>query len=147
MKRYGIMLSQVFPSSHPRCGEQTGFGMAFRKNKRHTIRANYRLWSERFRKIMAGEACLVVRQWLGAPYRSKTVELAVLTKDDGIGLQRLDFNGCLSDFRIDGMKVGCDVEGLAQNDGLSEMDWLTYFKDYDLNQPMAIIHFTGYRYE
>ncbi len=35
---------------------------------------------------------------------------------------------------------------LARNDGLSLEDWEAWFKDYDLSKPMAIIHFTPFRY-
>ena len=35
---------------------------------------------------------------------------------------------------------------LANNDGLSFIDWQDWFKDYDHSQPFAIIHFTKFRY-
>ena len=35
---------------------------------------------------------------------------------------------------------------LAKNDGLSLDDFKAWFKSYDLSQPMAIIHFTSFRY-
>lgn len=35
---------------------------------------------------------------------------------------------------------------LANNDGLSLNDWLYWFKDYNYKEPMAIIHFTKFRY-
>ena len=38
------------------------------------------------------------------------------------------------------------TEDLAENDGLSFENWADWFKDYDLKQPMAIIHFTNFRY-
>lgn len=34
----------------------------------------------------------------------------------------------------------------AANDGLSLSDWREWFKGYDLTKPMAIIHFTPFRY-
>ena len=89
MKTYILMLSKSFPAQHPRKGEPTGFREAFRKTKLHTLRANYALWAKRFEEIAAGKACLSVRQWTGAPYRSKQKELARLTREDGIGIQRL----------------------------------------------------------
>lgn len=116
----------------------------FRK-KRHTIRANYPLWAKRIAEVERGEACLSIRQWTGKPYRSKQVEIAWLTKDDGVGIQPLEF--------VDG-KLGLPRIGivyqrkheLAHNDGLSFEDWENWFKGYDLTQTMAIIHFTDFRY-
>lgn len=150
MKTYVLMLSKAFPAQHPRKGEPTGFREAFRKTKLHTIRANYALWKKRFEKIAAGEACLSVRQWTGAPYRSKQREIARLTRLDGIGIQRLSFDhdrdGCVSYkfFDIDGHYA--DIIKVANNDGLSFDDWREWFKKYDLTKPLAIIHFTSFRY-
>ena len=35
---------------------------------------------------------------------------------------------------------------LSCNDGLSYYEWLNWFRGYDLSQPLAIIHFTFFRY-
>jgi hypothetical protein len=35
---------------------------------------------------------------------------------------------------------------LSKNDGLSLPDFKAWFKNYDLSEPMAIIHFTKFRY-
>lgn len=116
----------------------------FRK-KRHTIRANYPLWAKRIAEVERGEACLSIRQWIDKPYRSKQVEIARLTKDDGVGIQELIFDDidefyCLTP---NGYIPRADI---ARNDGLSLEDWRSWFKGYDLSQPMAIIHFTKFRY-
>lgn len=159
MKTYVITLSQVFPATHPRYGEPTGFehkviaavsGWGDHWLKIHTIRANYELWHKCFESIERGEACLSIRQWTGKPYASKQREIARLTKGDGIGLQRLFFHPDRDgqhvwwNFNIDGRYD--DVHKLAQNDGLSYEDWRAWFKDYDLSKPLAIIHFTKFRY-
>lgn len=158
MKTYVITLSQVFPVTHIRKGEPTGFKdkflAAINKEdewcKLHTIRANYELWKKRFDEIAAGNACLAIRQWTGRPYCSKQVELARLTREDGIGLQKLEIVKEKYNSRelwlgyADGRQI--DVNNLAQNDGLSLNDWIEWFKNYKLNQPMAIIHFTSFRY-
>lgn len=89
LKIYVITLSKVFPKTHRRKGEPTFFEEKFRKQKLHTIRANYDLWKERFEEIQKGNAVLSVRQWTGAPYRSQQCEIACLTDIDGIGLQEL----------------------------------------------------------
>ena len=155
MKTYVITLSKKFPATHKRHGEPTYFwerlsSPSFTRPKLHTIRANFDLWYKRFEKIAAGEACLSVREWTGAPYRSKQKELARLTRLDGIGIQRLSFDqdrdGCVSYkfFDIDGHYA--DIIKVANNDGLSFDDWREWFKKYDLTKPLAIIHFTSFRY-
>lgn len=123
------------------CGHKA---VSFRK-KIHTIRANYPLWAKRIAEVEQGEACLSIRQWTDKPYRSKQVEIARLTKADGVGIQRLEFvNENLGLPRI-GIVYQRKLE-LAHNDGLSFEDWEFWFREYDLTQPMAIIHFTPFRY-
>jgi hypothetical protein len=183
MKTYVITLSQVFPVKHPRKGEPTYFkekmhnGLLWDKGenvgyalnpsysipgdiqlKLHTIRANYALWQKRFEQIESGEACLSIRQWTGKPYASKQVEIARLTNEDGIGLQRLQFipDGSLAnfmtsiDFRLHRMPDSLNLaHQLAKNDGLSFADWKEWFfgsQNYDFRKPLAIIHFTSFRY-
>lgn len=179
-KAYVLMLSEVFPKTHNKAGMPTGFKVKFSLGqgcpdcnetqdlsfehisnctgcmrtflfpKLHTIRANYPLWGKRISDIQAGKAVLSVRQWNGKPYRSKQVEIARLTADNGIGIQKLSFykdkDGVpsLKFFDIDGKYI--DREILANNDGLSKEDWQEWFSCYDLSKPMAVIHFTKFRY-
>lgn len=71
--------------------------------------------------------------------------LAFALRADGVGIQRLEFvNGKLGLPRI-GIVYQRKNE-IALNDGLSFEDWENWFKNYDLAQPMAIIHFTKFRY-
>lgn len=162
MKTYVLMLSRNFPAKHPRRGEHTNFDTKLlnavwsARNmsidfpqvgmKLHTIRCNYELWSKRFEQIEAGNAVLSIRCWTGKPYHSKQMEICKLTKDDSIGLQRLEFyNGCLQQPIIrSGIKI--KEEYLANNDGLSFDSWKDWFKSCDLSKPLAIIHFTKFRY-
>lgn len=148
-KVYVITLSRTFPTTHPKAGEPTGFGENLRKTKLHTIRANYEFWEKRFKQIESGEACLSIRQWTGKPYASKQVELCRLTKEDGIGLQMLDLslalNGSIG-YGIVDEKIRVTTDVLATNDGLSEVNWQDWFKGYDKNSHLAIIHFTPFRY-
>lgn len=159
VRTYNLMLSNVFPVTHAKAGEETHFreflglalqGMGVIGGKFHTIRANYELWRKRFDEIMRGEAILSVRQWTGKPYRSKQRLIRNFTKDDGIGIQRLDFeNGDIYQVNVDGKKFEPTDETLrniAINDGLSYDDWREWFKGYDLTKPLAIIQFTKYRY-
>ncbi len=156
--RYRIPVSQVFPATHPRAGEPTYFpdrihgaiepieGMW---KKLHTIRANYELWAKRFEKINRGEAVLQLYYWRGKPYRSKTATICLLSKNDGIGIQKVNlyqdetaFIRTSNNFLLAEKKWS----DLAKNDGLSLDDFKVWFKGYDLNQSMAIIHFTKFRY-
>ena len=158
---YCLTLSKVFPATHPKAGQDTGFKQklfAAKNNmpcyhpKIHTIRANYSFWRKRFEKIEAGEAVLSIRQWVGKPYGKGSIQIEImrLTREDGIGLQRLEFdkdrNGSISYnfYNIDGHFPG--LIQLAGNDGLSVEDWKTWFKGCDFSKPLAVIHFTPFRY-
>lgn len=152
MKTYVITLSQVFPVTHKRAGERTGFKEKFFNGldkerddgKLHTIRANYGLWRKRFNEIEEGKACLSVRQWSGKPYRSKQVELTRLTREDSIGIQEVMLKNGDAYFPFEGRHY--TISSIAKNDGLSFADWLEWFKSYDLSKPLAVIHFTHFRY-
>lgn len=160
MITYCLTLSKVFPKNHIRNGEQTNFEEAFRGGqiineggkcnyrhpKLHTIRANYDFWARRFKKIEAGKACLSIRQWTGKPYCSKQVEITRLTRENGIGMQKFWVVGCSvkHPMFVDTHPVDCRV--LANNDGLCETDWRNWFAKYDLTGPLALIHFTKFRY-
>lgn len=179
-KTYVLMLSKFFPKAHsnriyptyfkerfllgqgcPDCsvpqdlsGENisncNSCGRACFLVKLHTIRANYPLWEKRIKEIQEGHAVLSVRQWSGKPYRSKQIEIARLTADNGVGIQKLSFDKdkdgvpSLKFFDIDGKYI--DMEILANNDGLSVEYWQEWFRGYDLSKPMVIIHFTKFRY-
>lgn len=157
MKTYVITLSSHFLANHKRAGEETHFKEKFLLGqgltdydtpsmaKIHTIRANYPLWEKRIKEVQEGRAALSIRQWTGKPYRSKQVEIARLTADNGVGVQKLEFyNNTLGLCHI-GIVYQRKYE-LAHNDGLSFEDWEEWFKGYDLSKPMAIIHFTKFRY-
>lgn len=166
MKTYVITLSQVFPTGHNRAGEPTKFRAAFQSGqtcskckkrnttmctgecfsglKIHTIRANYPLWLKRITEVQQGKAVLSVRQWTGKPYRSPQEEIAMLTNEDGLEVQELKMIDLFRPTTINRNRV--ELPDLAANDGLSFNDWYDWFKSYDLKQPMAIIHFTKFRY-
>ena len=157
MKTYVITLSKHFLANHKRAGEETHFKEKFLLGqgltdydtpslaKIHTIRANYPLWEKRIKEVQDGRAVLSIRQWTGKPYRSKQVEFATLTAENGVGVQKLEFyNNTLGLCHI-GIVYQRKYE-LAHYDGLSFEDWEEWFKGYDLSKPMAIIHFTKFRY-
>ena len=157
MKTYVITLSRHFLANHKRAGEETHFKEKFLLGqgltdydtpsmaKIHTIRANYSLWEKRIKEVREGRAVLSIRQWTGKPYRSKQVKIATLTAENGVGVQKLEFyNNTLGLCHI-GIVYQRKYE-LAHYDGLSFEDWEEWFKGYDLSKPMAIIHFTKFRY-
>lgn len=174
MKTYVITLSKKFPAGHERAGKSTMFQDKFllgiscpdcsteqdlsgenispcnscqracMQSKIHTIRANYPLWEKRIAEVEQGDACLSIRQWTDKPYHSKQVEIALLTKEVGVGIQKAELTNDLAECIIGGRHYS--YVDIARNDGLHPADWLDWFKAYDLKQPMAIIHFTKFRY-
>ena len=172
--RYRIPVSIKYPATHKRAGEPTYFvekilnatiscGLlsvseaerlkidrdVFEKcePKAHTIRGNYNLWAKRFEKIQRGEAVLELYFWSGKPYRSSSVTICQLGKDDGVGIEKLQFitTTTAKVEKENTITLVVDVE-LSKNDGLSLEDFKEWFRGYDLSNPMAIIHFTNFRY-
>ena len=152
MKTYVLTISNTFPKTHKKSGLETNFIQKINGlTKLHTIRGNYKLWKKRFEKIEAGEACLSVRYWSGKPYSSKQVEAFNLKNVDGITVEKLEFfedkDGVPAlKYPLINNKVQLILYTLADNDGLSLSDFKEWFKNYDLSQPMAIIHFTHFKY-
>lgn len=163
MKTYVITLSKRFMKGHPKEGEPTYFKNKFLEyQKKHTIRGNYELWNKRIEEVQRGEAKLSIRQWSGKPYASKQEIIMELTAENGVGIERLDMQFlpdgtpvCSVVNHLDGVyeRVYCFsnelIRTLAQNDGLSYKDWLSWFNPK--RKPMseesyAIIHFTDFRY-
>lgn len=143
-KSYVLTVSTTFPAYHPRRGEWTEFTKSIlAKTKIHTIRANYELWRKRFEKIDKGEAVLSLRYWSGQPYRSKQSEFKRLQSTDGIGLQKLSRPDTYDCAPIDGRGIEWDI--VAANDGLSFDDFKQWFRNPG-QDPMAVIHFTNFRY-
>lgn len=121
--------------------------------KLHTFRGDYAKWRKRFDKIERGEACLSIRAWAGVPYRSDQRVICNLGKDDGIGLQLLQFHEPGKTFtwvgepHVDGKRVG--VAQFANNDGLTVEDWIRWLLEApksDLTQDFALIQLTDFRY-
>jgi hypothetical protein len=152
MKTYVITISRFFPKTHKKAGNPTFFLEQINGlTKLHTIRGNYPLWKKRIQKVNNGDAILSLRYWNGKPYTSKQVEAFVFDKTSGLGVEKLDI--------IDFDNQGCHVVNscfsaacqfptkyLAENDGLGLEDFKEWFKGYDLSEPLAIIHFTHFRY-
>jgi coproporphyrinogen III oxidase-like Fe-S oxidoreductase len=156
IKTYVLIVSRTFPATHKRKGEQTYFPekidqLYFSKDTRlfseklHTIRSNYELWEKRITEIQKGNAILSIRYWSGKPYNSKQVEICQLDKYSGIGVQKIVIDQIYR-YTIDENKQEFNFEELAKNDGLSKDDFAEWFKYFDKIEPMAIIHFTNFRY-
>ncbi len=151
MKKYVLIVSEKFPKTHQRSGENTNFiaqiKNALKKHltqekvgiKRHTMRGNYELWKKRIDEIQAGKAYLSVRIWTGKPYNSKQKEILQLTE---VGIQKLESWHFF--YAIDNIESKITTEDLSVNDGLSCDDFQDWFKK--AKYPMAIIHFTDFRY-
>lgn len=165
MKTYVLTVSRTFPKYHKRAGDETffvpkillGLGLCdevkFKEefgeclHKIHTIRSNHDLWRKRIYEIQIGKAILSLRYWSGKPYNSKQIEFLRLGMESGIGIQKIDFSDdYLYTVKIDGKRYSFDAECIAESDGLNEVDFEEWFKGYDMSKPMAIIHFTKYRY-
>ena len=174
MKTYVITLSRHFLANHKRAGEETHFKEKFLLGqscpdcaspqdlsginisdcnscvracsfpKLHTIRANYPLWEKRIKEVQDGRAILSIRQWTGKPYRSKQVEIATLTAESGVGIQLMEVTNDFAECIVDDHHHS--YVAVAMNDGLHPADWIDWFSSYDFSKPMAIIHFTKFRY-
>lgn len=152
MKTFVLTVSRTFPKNHKRSGQNTWFKEKINEaimpisdepimgKKIHTVRGNYELWEKRARQINEGKAILSVRYWSGKPYNSKQVEFLQLNK---IGVQKLKDPTNFVYAEIDGGI--CNWEDIAKNDGLSFDDFCEWFKIRQ-NKPMAVIHFTEFRY-
>jgi hypothetical protein len=150
-----LTVSKTFFPKHPKAGQLTYFEekiTAFQGNaykKIHTCRSNYGYWAKRISRLKETGGVLSVRQWSGKPYRSPQ-EIVIDIPAEQISVQKLTFdkdrdgNVSLKFFNVDGNFL--ELETLANNDGLSLEDFKSWFKGYDLSAPLAIIHFTKFRY-
>lgn len=154
VKTYILTVSKNFPVTHKRKGNPTNFPEHILDGtKIHTIRAKYDTWKKRVDEVIKGEAIIKVVNWSAKPYNSKQEEIIIFDKDSGIGVQDLYFDcNMLSESNVsnetskNGTQTYVSSYVLSQNDGLSLADFQEWFKNYDLSEPMAIIHFTPFRY-
>jgi len=163
MKTYVLIVSRVFPKTHKRAGEPTNFREKILEGEKiHTIRANFHLWAKRVEEVQRGEAIIAIRYWSGKPYNSKQLRICELDKYSGVGMQELRFEyNRAEDHDYEGYDINqpllyprfcwekyhdINIIELAKNDGLSLDDFKEWFKGYDLSKPLALIHFTKFRY-
>lgn len=161
MKTYVLILSDFFPSYHPKAGKPTDFKKKLEDGlKKHTFRGNPGLWEHRAEEINAGRAVLSIRQWCGKPRRSGShqIEIARYTR---LGIQRASLPYFFCSERNQyipyavKVKKGDNVTLLynsefARNDGLSLKDFLGWFSRRKEPVPDevegVILHFTDMRY-
>lgn len=166
MKKISLKVSKTFPCTHPRKGELTNFREKILSGEKiHTIRSNYDYWKKKIDMVNSGEAVLVLEQWVDRPYWSKVEDFMLFNSESGIGVQKIKivdhgnfwFIKIFDDDGTPKVQSDCidhsdckhDIElykKLFTNDGLSCYDFANWFKKCDLSEPMAIIHFTGFRY-
>lgn len=163
LKTHVLTVSRTFPVTHKRKGQQTWFVEQINDvlipialepifgRKLHTIRGNYLLWSKRIKEVQEGKAVLSLRYWSEKPYNSPQVEFCRLDKNNGVGIQKIEFyedkdGVCTIKYPIIDNLAEPSIKTIAENDGLSCEDFKEWFRGYDLNEPMGIIHFTKFRY-
>lgn len=172
LKTYVLRISEVFPTTHPRAGEETNFKGAISAGiiineicwyaeykylkKIHTLRTNYDYWKRIIDEVNAGNAVLSVRYWQGKPFAkgSKQIEFLSLGKGE-VGIQKFRYVEYIDEDEIERFVLQVDniskpylyFEELATNDGLSYQDFKDWFgKSLFSSEPKAIIHFTNFRY-
>jgi len=149
MQTHVLLLSKAFFKNHPKAGKPTDFKQKLSLNQKiHTVRLNYAYWVYKIKEVMAGRAILSIRQWSGNPYNSIQIELKQLTAADNIGIQPIFINFNHEwPIRVNNRKLNKSERiYLAANDGLSLLDFKNWFGCDDYQEPMALIHFTGFRY-
>ena len=143
-KQVVLMIAKNFLAYHKKAGQSTEFEAKIKdKEKVHTIRPNYEKWKEKIEEVKSGKAELVLKQWEGRPYHSTPNKLFIFDAKDDVEVSKLTKTAD-GFFVNDTKKV--EPEDLAKNDGLSLQDFEDWFKVFP-EEPMAIIHFTGFRYK
>jgi len=146
IKVFVLTVSKQFPKTHKKSGQDTGFVQNISKlftsenTKIHTLRGNYELWKKRIEQINEGKAILSIRYWSGKPYNSKQIEICTLEK---VGLEKLEDPTNFVFAEIGNKTINWSE--ISKNDGLSFDDFCEWFKVRS-NSPMAVIHFTSFRY-
>lgn len=135
------MLAKALPRTHRNAGVPTNFKESFLEgSKIHTLRTNYPLWKTKIEEVQKGRAEISIRQWEDKPYTSKQIEIGRLTQEDGVGIQKMEWlRHCAL---IENKEIR--KREIAANDGLHFNDFVNLFRE--TQEPLAIIHFTKFRY-
>lgn len=153
-KVYVLMVSRVFPTYHPRKGEDTNFiQYIIEERKEHTLRGNYAEWKRKADAVNAGKAIISLRVWTGKPYASKQSEFAIL---DSVEVQKAHVyqiarqNEWFSGNNLTKIFIENSIVPLrhpfkfAYRDGLSLPDFQAWFKK--TGEDLALIHFGSFKY-
>nr|DAF67716.1 MAG TPA: hypothetical protein [Caudoviricetes sp.] len=148
-KKVVLTLCRVFPVTHHRAKELTGFEESLNSGEKlHTIRGNDKgVWDDRCSDINSGRKYLSIREWTGRPYNSDQREIA---KRERIGLQKITMtygsDDAVPQAWVDDRKV--PVEELAKNDALSVDDFVDWFFGSNKENVFegVVIHFSDFRY-
>ena len=151
-KCYVLMISKVFPATHPKKGQPTNFKQKIEEiRKLHTIRGSYKLWEKRIAEVNAGNAFISLRQWEGKPYKSKQFEFMQLHAGK-VGIQKCEIitKGTMKRIKIliDGEEY--PIERISAMDGLNPFDLYYWMNPKCQNLHMknhCVIHFTGHIYD
>lgn len=104
-----------------------------------SIHQSYDWWKKRF------DTLLKVNGVISLCYGGQ-IEFLRLRVEDGIGIQKLIFEDeSLLKPMVDGRYIS--IKDLSKHFGLRWEDFKEWCDRYDLTQPLAIIHYTGFRYE
>ncbi len=172
MKTYVLIIGKSFQKGHPKAGLptdfkkklmlaheektevtvstsvsmlgwfHTGYQMEYDNGKIHTVRDNMDRWQRIVDEVNAGTAELALREWSGMPYNSKQVEILRFGKGSiGIQLFNIEYEDGEPTVWVDGHMV--NVKTFANNDGLSEKDFLDWFP---VNFTGCVLHFSTFRY-
>lgn len=149
MKVYPLLFSRSFPHRHPRYGQPTLFVENIQGGgKITTVRDDYEHWHRIISEVQAGTAVLSLRYWVDFR-QSRCKEFARLTAADGVGIERLvDYagHGQVSAHEDPNYRRFVYLDDLADNDGLNEDDFRSWFRGWGLEKERAIIHLSPLRY-
>lgn len=144
MKTYVLMISKTFPKSKWKTEKKTNFPWKIAQGeKKHTIRENFKFWQKAFEEINKGNAMLSLRVWEGLPYHSPQFEILKLYHTNGIGLQKIILKN-VANAVVDDVTIA--LSEIAKNDGLEFCDFLKWFSEDHIGEELALIQFTGFRY-
>ena len=95
-----------------------------------------------FSYTMRGNGTLTITKFDWSGYQKNT-DIVIPQMIDGYNVTAIG-DLAFSQGDVDVEKV--ELPDLAAHDGLSFSDWYDWFRKVDLKQPLAIIHFTKFRY-
>jgi hypothetical protein len=166
IKKHKLNIRNIFPEEHSKAGKETFYahkiigivsGIKQTNNygeKIHVVEQNYDYWKKRIDMVNCGDAVLDLYCYFGDDFR----KFHTFDKNSGLDIQKLGFfkNSNLPFVSITTTSHGgramsatlreIDINQLAENNGLSLQDFQEWLNISDCSKPLAIIHFTKFRY-